>query len=42
MRYDTTPMGIVFGPYGYIGFVGGPSDLSWIKILLRWLGIRPS
>ena len=42
MRYDMTPMGIVFGPYGHIGYVGEPSDPSWISILLRWLGIRPS
>jgi hypothetical protein len=42
MRDYTTPMGLVYGPYGGIGYVGEPSDLSWITVLLRWLGIRPS
>ena len=42
MRDYATPMGLVYGPYGAVGYVGEPSDLSWIKILLKWLGIRPS
>ena len=42
MRYETAPLGIVFGPYGHVGYVGEPSDLSWIAVLFKWLGIRPS
>ena len=42
MREYATPMGLVYGPYGGVGYVGEPSDLSWIAVLLRWLGIRPS
>ena len=40
MRDYATPLGIVFGPYGGIGYVGGPHDPSWIKVLLRWLGLK--
>ena len=42
MRDYATPMGLVYGPYGAVGYVGEPSDSSWIAILLKWLGIRPS
>jgi len=42
MRYDTSPMGIVYGPYGAVGFVGEQSDLSWITVLLAWLGLKPA
>lgn len=40
MRDYATPLGNVFGPYGSIGYVGGPHDPSWIKVLLRWLGLK--
>ena len=40
MRDYATPLGIVFGPYGGIGYVGGPHDPSWIKVLLRLLGLK--
>jgi hypothetical protein len=40
--YDTSPMGIVYGPYGAVGFVGGQSNSSWITVLLAWLGLKPA
>jgi hypothetical protein len=41
MRYDTSPMGIVYGPYGAVGYVGKPSNSNWIAVLLAWLGLKP-
>jgi len=40
--YDTSPMGIVYGPYGAVGFVGGQSNSSWVTTLLAWLGLKPA
>ena len=42
MRYDTSPMGIVYGPYGAVGFVGKQGNSSWITVLLAWLGLKPA
>jgi hypothetical protein len=39
--YDTSPMGIIYGPYGAVGFVGERSNLSWVTALLQWLGLKP-
>jgi hypothetical protein len=42
MRYETSsPLGIVYGPYGATGYVGERRNLSWITVLFEWLGLKP-
>jgi hypothetical protein len=42
MRYDTSSLGIVYGPYGATGYVGEQGNLSWITVLFQWLGLKPA